>query len=289
VELSYKEGVEGEMATLSFESYDLGVARNPLLKWPGGKRALLKHIYPLLPARYNRYYEPFLGGGALFFMLQPVAAILADKNAELMNCYLQVRDHPSDVIAYLQSLHNSEQDYYIVRSSSPSSDIERAGRLIYLTTLSFNGIHRVNLAGTFNVPYGYKTHLQACDESKINAASRILFSTTLMCSDFEAAVEGAGAGDLVYLDPPYTVAHGNNGFIKYNAKIFSWDDQIRLASVARALDRQGCHVVISNADHPSIRDLYADFECRIISRASVIAAASEHRRGITECVFYNGR
>lgn len=276
------------MANLSFGAYELGLASNPLLKWPGGKRALLRHIGPLLPSKYNRYYEPFLGGGALFFMLQPASAVLADKNAELMNCYVQVRDHPNEVIAYLETLRNTEQDYYVVRGSTPSSKAARAGRLIYLTTLSFNGIHRVNLKGVFNVPYGYKTHLQPCDESKIYAASRILSSTTLICDDFETAIEDAGQDDFVYLDPPYTVAHGNNGFIKYNAKIFSWNDQVRLASVARALVQRGCQVVVSNADHSSIRDLYAGFECQTISRASVIAAASEYRRGITECVFYNG-
>ncbi len=276
------------MTNLSFETYDPGLASEPLLKWPGGKRSLLKHISPLLPRQYNHYYEPCVGGGALFFMLQPTSATLADKNPGLMNCYLQVRDHPDDVIAYLQTLRNTEQDYYMVRASTPPTDAARAGRLIYLTTLSFNGIHRVNLKGDFNVPYGYKTHLNLYNSAKIYAISRTLSPAKLICGDFEEVVKDAVEGDLIFLDPPYTVAHGNNGFIKYNAKIFSWDDQMRLADVARTLVRRGCQVVISNADHPSIRDLYSGFKCEVISRASVIAAATKHRRYITECVFYGG-
>lgn len=276
------------MADTSFgDSRKEAASRAPLLKWPGGKRRLVRYILPLLPQRYNRYYEPFLGGGALFFGLQPEAACLSDKNRELISAYNQIRNHPQEVINYLGKLPNSENQYYTVRSASPRSLAERAARLIYLSALSFNGIHRVNRKGQFNVPYGYKTHMTPCEPDKINAASECLRKATIWCKDFETAVKSAQGGDLVYLDPPYTVAHGNNGFLKYNAKIFSWDDQRRLAKVAHALADKGCSVVVSNANHPSIRKMYQDFQVLEIKRHSVIAASREFRRAITECVFYN--
>ncbi len=258
-----------------------------LLKWPGGKRALLKHILALVPSTFNRYYEPFVGGGALFFALRPTQAVLADKNIELIDCYKQVRDYPDAVVAHLSQLRNTKEDYYAIRQSIPTEDAARAARFIYLMTLSFNGIHRVNLQGNFNVPYGYKEHLQPCDASNIYAASACLFSVELRYGDFESTVMDAKAGDFIYFDPPYTVAHGNNGFLKYNAHIFSWSDQIRLANIARDLAKHGCHVIVSNADHPSILELYSCFKMQRIMRSSAIAASPEYRRNVTECIFYN--
>jgi DNA adenine methylase len=228
-----------------------------------------------------------LGSGALFFALQPAKATLSDKNPDLISAFSQVRNDPQSVINCLKALTNSEKYYYRVRSTTPTSEAARAARLIYLSTLSFNGIHRVNLKGKFNVPYGYKTHLTPSAPEKINIASKLLRKATIKCQDFEEAVKPARRGDLVYLDPPYTVAHGNNGFLKYNAKIFSWDDQTRLARMARELASNGCSVVVSNANHSSIRDLYRGFQVLEIERYSVIAASSKFRTRIIECVFYN--
>src|SRR5438309_7200092 len=207
------------------------VKGTPLLKWPGGKRNLLNSILPLVPASFKRYYEPFLGGGALFFALEPQEAFLSDKNAELIHVYVQIRDNPDLVIRALRKLKNSKGNYYSIRSSNPRGDASRAARFIYLITLAFNGIYRVNLNGEFNVPYGYKKYLDPCDAERIRRASALLSKSVIHDQDFEEALAGADKGDLVYLDPPYTVAHGNNGFVKYNAKIFSWDDQLRLARV----------------------------------------------------------
>lgn len=258
----------------------------PLLKWPGGKRCLLDNILPLVPPCFNRYFEPFLGGAALFFALRPERAYLSDNNADLIHAYLQVRDQPESVIRELRKLKNSKSDYYRVRSSAPQTDSARAARLIYLTSLAFNGIYRVNLSGQFNVPYGYKTHLNPCDEVRIRESSMSLKSAVIAHQDFEPALHDAHEGDLVYLDPPYTVAHGNNGFIKYNAKIFSWGDQLRLAAVARRLAGRGCTVLVSNADHSSIRELYQGFETERLERNSVIAASGDFRSVVTECLFY---
>jgi DNA adenine methylase len=238
--------------------------------------------------KFNRYFEPFFGGGALFFALQPRNAFISDKNAELIHAYCQVRDRPDAVIRELRKLRNNEKDYYRIRSNSPKNAAARAARMIYLVTLAFNGIYRVNLRGEFNVPYGYKTHLDPCDGDRIRAASELLKGAVVQEHDFEEALRPAAGGDLVYLDPPYTVAHGNNGFVKYNAKIFSWEDQIRLARVARNLVNNGCTVIVSNADHGSIRRLYRDFEIAVFERNSIIAASSDFRSRITECVFHAG-
>ena len=259
---------------------------SPLLKWPGGKRALLDSIIPVLPNWTNRYYEPFLGGGALFFALTPRKAVLSDTNDELINLYLQVKNFPLKLISLLKKYENSEEAYYRIREQSPRNPIRRAARLLYLTTLSFNGIHRVNLNGDFNVPYGRKVHLLPCQEDKILAASHALSGAKLLVADFERATKAAGNGDLVYFDPPYTVAHTNGGFVKYNEKIFSWDDQKRLAKHATTLVERGCHVVISNAYHRSVSALYSNFDCVTIERYSVIAASSHFRKKIKERLFF---
>lgn len=260
----------------------------PLFKWPGGKRTLAAKILDFFPTSFGKYYEPFFGGGAVFFALRPQTAVLSDANAELVNAYIQVRDNPEALLKVLKTYKNSEEDYYAIRSQSPRSDIRKAARLLYLTRFSFNGIHRVNLRGEFNVPYGRKTHLPSVDEIQLLDASTALQGKKFLTGDFEATTAEASKGDVIYFDPPYTVAHANNGFVKYNERIFSWKDQERLANHARKLAGLGCRVVVSNADHPSVHELYRGAECHIIERPSVIAASSKHRRQITESIFVLG-
>lgn len=259
----------------------------PLLKWPGGKRALLKELLALSPRFDGRYFEPFLGGGALFFALQPEKALLSDTNRELIECYEHVRDDPRDVLRRLRAMPNTKSEYLRVRASKPTSPAGRAARFIYLTTLSFNGIYRVNLAGQFNVPYGWKKHLDVAQEDRLEAVSKALKGRRLLAADFAVAVESAKDGDFVYLDPPYTVAHENNGFLKYNAKVFSWTDQKRLAAVALDLAKRGCSVIVTNACHQSIRSLYAGMTQIVVSRPSRIAASAEHRGSVNELIITN--
>lgn len=258
----------------------------PLIKWPGGKRALVGEILSLLPKWEGTYFEPFLGGGALFFALKPSRSVLSDTNRELINLYEQVRDAPLKLIEVLKSFENSEAAYYKIRAQAPRTPRRRAARLMYLTTLSFNGIHRVNLSGHFNVPYGYKVHLQPYDQERIIQASAALSRSVLSVADFELATKSAKHGDLIYFDPPYTVAHASNGFLKYNEKIFSWDDQVRLARHARSLAARGCNVLVSNADHHSVHELYSGFNRHDLKRFSRIAASSQHRRLITETIYF---
>jgi DNA adenine methylase len=257
----------------------------PLIKWPGGKRALVPKLLSHAPRKFGTYYEPFFGGGALFFALSPRKAVLGDLNQELINCYRCIQNQPSQLIALLKRKKNSEVDYYRVRSMRPRTDLGRAARLLFLTRLSFNGIHRVNLRGEFNVPYGYKTWLDTVDATQLLATAEALKRSEVRCGDFIKTTKDARAGDFIFFDPPYTVAHANNGFLKYNENIFSWADQVRLLEYAKLLAKRGCRILISNADHDSIVDLYGGIERHIVERHSVIAASSQHRRKISESLF----
>lgn len=263
-------------------------AGTPLIRWPGGKRALVTQITSHFPEVYKNYYEPFFGGGAIFFAMAPPKAFLSDINSDLINAYVVVRDQPDRLIQELSAYENTEEFYYKVRASRPEGVIQKSARILYLTRLSFNGIYRVNLNGDFNVPYGKKYHHTAFDLDKIIETSVALDNASIKIADFEEATRDAGAGDLVYFDPPYTVAHANNGFVKYNENIFSWADQVRLADHARSLAARGCFVAISNADHVSVDELYEGFNKVVIKRFSVIAASSAFRRQITECLYFLG-
>jgi DNA adenine methylase len=260
------------------------VAR-PLLKWAGGKRAIAEKVAEHIGDFSGRYYEPFLGGGALFFYLSPDIAILGDVNKELIGCYRQVKLRPRELARRLASMENSETAYYRIRESSPRSDLGRAARLIYLATLAFNGIYRQNLQGKHNVPYGFKDYLLMPNEEVLNQYSRSLAGCRLRRGDFRRTAADARDGDVIYFDPPYTVMHNNNGFVKYNDKIFSWADQKRLARFAAELSERGCKVLVSNADHDEIRALYPSFDEFKISRPSVIAASPKYRKPITESLF----
>jgi DNA adenine methylase len=261
----------------------------PLFRWPGGKRWLVPTLMGLIPDRFGTYYEPFFGAGALFFALRPPAAVLSDQNAELMACYRAVREEHADVASHLRAFPRSKDGYYEIRAAHPAARPERAARLIYLTTLAFNGIYRVNRLGEFNVPYGGREYPALGSAGSLTAHAAALAAAEILSCDFEVAVASAGRGDLVYLDPPYTVAHSNNGFLRYNERIFSWRDQERLAAVAAELDRRGCHVILSNAAHESVRSLYGSFRVLTISRRSLIAADPSHRQRSEELVLTNAR
>jgi DNA adenine methylase len=274
----------------SLESYVPGQQTRavvPLLKWTGGKRQILKHLLPLLPVAFRKYYEPFLGGGALFFALRPRISFLADRNPDLINCYTQVRDHPREVISALREWPNTEEDYYAVRGLVPADPIEQAARTIYLTRLAFNGIYRLNAKGEFNVPYGYRTHLNPCEPHRIKVISKALKKSVLLCEDFEASIDGIRRGDVVYFDPPYAGPKDRTRFVRYNDRNFTWEDQIRLAGLARRLRDRGVAVLVSNAADVEITELYEGFSCYTLNRNSSVAADGAQRGPTAECIFYN--
>lgn len=257
----------------------------PLMKWAGGKRRLLPFILPHIQRPGGRYFEPFVGGGAVFFAVDKKHAVIGDANPDVTNCYEQVKTNLDRLIERLSAFKNSEREYYKIRESEPLEPLDRAARMLYLTRFSFNGIYRQNQEGKFNVPYGHKTHLSVFDEQHLRQIGSKLKKTTIRLGDFAVTVADARKRDTIYFDPPYTVAHGNNGFVKYNARIFSWDDQHRLADLAKKLVNKGCSVVVSNADHPSIDELYSGFHKLRIDRPSIIAASSQHRRVTSEALF----
>ena len=252
---------------------------DPFLKWAGGKRWALSELLSHVPKQFNRYVEPFLGGASLFFGLRPTQAILSDMNSDLINAYVQVRDFPVELQRWLVWLeqHHSSEFYYQVRERSKGGPFWRALRFIYLNRTCWNGLYRVNLRGQFNVPIGTKTAVGF--EEGLSEQSTALQDAKLVVADFEVVLAQAAQNDFVYIDPPYTVRHNNNGFVKYNERIFGWKDQERLRSAIDDAKRRGANVLVSNAAHPSIRDLYKGLgEVIDLQRNSVLAASSLHRR-----------
>ena len=219
---------------------DEAVSMPPLLRWAGGKRWLLPMVSDLVGStEIHNYHEPFLGGGAVFFGLALTGkAYLSDLNAALIDTYTQVRDAPQEVWRFLRPYRNSEAQYYAARDGRPRLSASKAARFIYLNHTSFNGIYRVNLAGKYNVPYGYRDAYNAPTEQDLLRASTRLQSAALTAGDFATTTDNVGPGDLVFLDPPYTVAHNHNGFVKYNDKLFLFADQRRLSTMIDGVTRK---------------------------------------------------
>lgn len=260
-----------------------------MLKWAGGKRWLVRSNDFVIPKKIGSYYEPFLGGGSVFFYLQPDFGVVSDKNPELINFYETVRDYPLKLkgnIERHQALHSNDH-YYKTRALEPQCMIERAARFLYLNRTCWNGLYRVNRKGQFNVPIGTKQKV-AFESDDYEGVSNVLKQIELRCSDFENVIDEASENDFVFVDPPYTVKHNLNGFVKYNDEMFSWQDQERLLrSVERAANR-GCLVTVTNADHESVKSLYKNANYKQISRASIIAGPKQNRVSITEAIFtYN--
>lgn len=265
---------------------------NPFLKWAGGKRWFVQKHANLFPKTYERYIEPFLGGGAVYFHLQPKDAILGDLNPDLIAAYQSIKENHQALVRSLQyhARSHSDQHYYEVRERKLKDTVPRASRMIYLNRTCFNGIYRVNQLGEFNVPRGSKDGVLYEDDN-FGEISSLLQRAEIRVSDFEAVIDEARNGDLVFADPPYTVRHNLNGFIKYNEKLFSWQDQERLAAaLARARDR-GAHVVATNANHASVRKLYRDygFHLKNTSRFSPISATLDSRKKFEELIILSAK
>lgn len=256
----------------------------PVLKWAGGKRWLAAQYQNIFPTGYDRLVEPFAGSAAVFFSFRPRNAWLNDVNVELMNTYQAISNDWESVLKALRQhqKNHSAKYYYEVRESTPRLEKSRAAKFIYLNRTCFNGLYRVNLKGKFNVPIGTKsTVLLPSDD--FQAVGKLLKNTKLTSLDFESVIDNTGPKDFLFVDPPYTVRHNLNGFIKYNEKLFSWSDQIRLRDSVFRASARGVKILMSNADHQSIRDLYADCSNMMIAtRQSVMAAQSENRKVTTE-------
>lgn len=259
----------------------------PFIKWAGGKRWLVESRSLKIPPYSGRYIEPFLGSGAIFFYAQPKKAILSDLNSRLIEVYLAIRDHWPRVEAELrklQRLHNKEF-YYQERSRKRRRSYTRAAQFLYLNRTCYNGLYRENLRGQFNVPIGTKDRI-VFENENFSKISEALKECEILSCDFETTIDRAEAGDFVFADPPYTTAHNMNGFIKYNQNIFSWRDQIRLKEAISAAVSRGAKVMLTNADHINIRDLYDGMgSYHSMKRATVIAGQSQFRRNTTEALY----
>ncbi|WP_239374505.1 Dam family site-specific DNA-(adenine-N6)-methyltransferase [Frankia sp. Cj5] len=265
----------------------------PFLKWPGGKRWLVASHPELFAIKHRRYIEPFLGAGSVFFHIKPECALLADINIDVITAFKGIKMHAEDVTLLLEEYHHKHcnDHYYKVRDDPiPESLAAQAARLIYLNRTCFNGIYRVNRQGRFNVPIGTRTNV-VLDTDNFTAVSRMLQKAELRNSDFESIIDEAEEGDLVFLDPPYTVRHNKNGFIKYNETLFSWDDQDRLAKAATRAAERGAQIVVTNASHSTIVQLYGAgrFKFQTVSRFSPISATAKSRRQFEELVIISKR
>lgn len=258
----------------------------PFLKWAGGKRWFADRCLHLIPQDYGRYIEPFLGSGAMFFALRPAEAILSDLNSDLINCYRAVCDAPEDITERLTEYHqlHDKAYYYDTRAAKPDDPVERAAWFIYLNRTCWNGLYRVNRKNEFNVPMGTKTNVVLPNDD-FAGASRLLSGAEILQQDFEVTLNNAKDGDFVFVDPPYTVKHNLNGFIKYNDKIFSWADQIRLRDAVVRASARGARILVTNANHASIREIYDGVgRQQVVGRASVLAASTAHRNQTEELV-----
>jgi DNA adenine methylase len=234
----------------------------PFLKWVGGKRQLLNDLRAHLPARFGTYHEPFVGGGALFFDLQPKAAVLSDMNERLIRTYRGVRDHLDDVVALLKTYPYDKAFYLDARTWTidERSDAEVAAWMIYLNHTGFNGLYRVNSRNIFNVPFGRYTNPNICDEPTLRACSRVLKGVDLHISSFRSVLERAVRGDFVYFDPPYIPLSVSSSFTSYTSDNFGIEKQVELRDVARELKSRGVRVMLSNSSAPAVRELYRGFK-----------------------------
>jgi DNA adenine methylase len=260
----------------------------PFLKWPGGKRWLCPALLRIISGvEYHRYFEPFLGGGALFFALRPARAILSDVNPELINVYQQVKRMPHRLIKELRAIPVADDAYDAIRRDTTSGSLRNAVRFLFLNRTAFGGMYRLNQRGEFNVPFGggQRRPDVLWTSGLMLSTSRALRNAQLNCEDFEKALRMARKGDLAFCDPTYTVTHNNNGFVRYNESNFRWCDQERLASLCLQLRRKGVTVIVTNAFHKEIRCLYRDAIVHEVDRPSTLCPSPEKRRQTKEYVF----
>lgn len=258
------------------------------LRWAGGKKWLVPKVKKIIDGlEFNNYIEPFLGGASIFFSLElDKQAYLSDINEDLINTYIQIRDNLETVSNYLERYENGEDAYYAIRSLEPNTLDEKAAKFIYLNATSFNGIYRVNRQGKYNVPYGNRNYTHDID--KLKWASNKLQKASISTNDFSVSKKYIKKGDLVFLDPPYVVAEGKNGFLQYNPKLFSIDDQKRLGELIDYINNKGAYYIMTNAAHNTIAEIFENKGRLIIeNRNSVIGGRNARRGLIKEYIFTN--
>lgn len=275
------------------ENIEILPVAKPFLRWAGGKRWLVRSLKNFLPDNFNNYHEPFLGGGSVFIHLKSISKIqkksyLSDQNKELINSFRIIKKGPKSLIEILKRYKNEKDFYYSIREQKYSNKTQQAAQFIFLNRTSFNGIYRVNLKGEYNVPYGFKKYNQLFDFDNIIELHNLFKNTFFKACDFEDTLCRIKENDLVFLDPPYTVAHKNNGFIKYNQKIFAWEDQIRLNNYIEEIKSKNAYFILTNAAHENINRLFNKTNKKHeLNRFSVVGGKGAKRQEISEYIFTN--
>ena len=267
----------------------------PIVKWVGGKRQLIKDIKPLIPESMETYYEPFVGGGAVLFEIQPNVAIINDYNHELINTYNVIKDNVHGLIDDLKSHVYDKEYFYKIRAldREPGYDklsaIKRASRLLYLNKTCFNGLYRVNSKGQFNSPFGSYTNPNIVNEEGLMAVSRYFNENIIVAKtgDFEAAVKDADSGDFVYFDPPYDPVSKSANFTAYSKIGFSREDQIRLRDLCVALEKKGVKFLLSNASTDFINEIYKGFNITEVGASRAINSNGAKRQKVKEVLVSN--
>lgn len=257
-------------------------AARPLLKWAGGKGQLLKELHARFPKKFEKYIEPFFGGGAVFFSLRPTSSVIADINPELINLYRQVAGNLNAVISALEIYQNTREDFYAARSQDWEKlpAFQAAARTIYLNKTCFNGLYRVNKRGGFNVPFGSYKNPKIIDESNLIAASRALQCASIIHGDYKSVLkEYARPGDLIFLDPPYLPVSKYADFKRYTKEQFYDEDHVELAAEVERLHELGCHVVLTNSNHPLNNELYSSFQRVVVPTRRHISSDRSTRVG----------
>lgn len=259
----------------------------PFIKWPGGKRWLAPNLAEAVESELeDRYVEPFLGGGAVFFALEPARAVLSDLNPELIDLYSWVKRDPNLLVDRVWRFSNTAECFYRARASKPRTSLGRAARMLYLSRTSFGGIYRLNKSGEFNVPFGSSGRV-VCRRAPVRAASKALRTAELQCGDFEAVINMSGKGDAVYADPPFHGSEDCQGFRRYNDKTFTWADQERLAKSAKQAAARGAFVVVSLPWQQDILQLYSGFVVLRADRQSRVSRSPGGRRQVAEAVLFS--
>ena len=265
----------------------------PIVKWVGGKRQLMFELLKNMPKSYNRYFEPFIGGGALFFELQPENAYISDMNEELINLYSVVRDNVYELISDLNK-HEISKEYFLeIRNLDRTneyknlSNVQRASRFIYLNRTCFNGLYRVNSQGQFNVPFGNYKNPRIVDENNLLNCSELLKNTEIKCADFSEILTKVKKGDFVYFDPPYVPLNETSSFTSYTKDGFDMDMQFKLRDICDELDSMGVKFMLSNSDTKFVNELYSNYEIKKVFASRAVNANAEGRGKITEVLVRN--
>jgi len=267
---------------LEQERLEERVKAKPIIKWAGGKTQLLEELRQRAPQNFNRYIEPFIGGGALFFDFAPDQAIIADSNPELVNLYRMVRDDHVAVLDVLRTYKNTEGFFYELRAKPFDSlePHEAAARTIFLNRTCYNGLYRVNKTGHFNVPYGRYKNPNFCQDGNLESASLALRNTEIVLGDYKSVLaKHAQPGDFVFLDPPYLPISEYADFKRYTKEQFYEEDHRELAEEVGRLQSIGCHVILTNSNHPLVHELYEPFDVEVISTKRNISSRSSTRKG----------